>query len=155
MIVRKMQPTEFDATIICFQYYRDEAIESVPRIAKEYDDNSVIETIRHYATHYDHCWFNAYEGGRVVGFIAGYATETPWNKSIIDANIAFIYLLDSHKNMDNFRELITQFEQWAKMIGAKAITGGDIGINPNRMQKLYEHFEFKPMLMMSKELINE
>lgn len=155
MIIRKMQPSEFDATIICFQYYRDEAIEAIPRIADEYDDNSVIETIRHYASHYDHCWFNAYEGGRVVGFIAGYATETPWNKSIIDANIAFIYLLDSHKNIDNFRQLITQFEQWARLIGARSITGGDIGINPDRMQKLYEHFEFKPILMMSKELINE
>lgn len=155
MIVRKMQPQEFDATITCFQYYRDEAIEAIPKIGLEYDENSVIETIRYYASHYDHCWFNAYEGSRVVGFVAGYASETPWNKNIIDANIAFIYLLDSHKNMDNFRELLTKFEEWSRMIGARSITGGDIGINPQRMQRLYEHFEFKPLLMMTKELINE
>jgi GNAT superfamily N-acetyltransferase len=155
MIVRKMQPTEFDATIICFQYYRDEAIKSVPRIAEEYDDNSVIETIRHYASHYDHSWFNAYEGGRVVGFIAGYATETPWNKSIIDSNVAFIYLLDSHKNMDNFRSLLSKFEEWSRMIGARAMTAGDIGINPERTKTLYEHFGFTPGVWMNKELINE
>lgn len=155
MIIRKMQPSEFDATIICFQYYRDEAIEAVPKIADEYDENSVIETIRYYASHYDHCWFNAYEGSRVIGFIAGYASETPWNKNIIDANIAFIYLLDSHKNMDNFRELLKKFEEWARMIGARNITAGDIGIDPERTQKLYEHFDFKPGVWMNKELINE
>jgi hypothetical protein len=155
MIVRKMQPIEFDATITCFQYYRDEAIESLPRIAQEYDENSVIQTIKHYASHYDHCWFNAYEGSRVVGFIAGYASECPWNKSIIDANIAFIYLLDSHKNMDNFRSLITKFEEWARLIRARSITAGDIGINPERTQKLYQHFDFTPGVWMGKELINE
>jgi GNAT superfamily N-acetyltransferase len=155
MIVRKMQPQEFDATIICFQYYRDEAIEALPKIAEEYDENSVIETIRHYAVHYDHCWFNAYEGTRVVGFIAGYASECPWNKEIIDANIAFIYLLDTHKNMDNFRQLLSKFEEWARTIKARNITAGDIGIDPERTRKLYEHFEFKPGVWMNKELTNE
>jgi GNAT superfamily N-acetyltransferase len=155
MIVRQMQPQEFDSTIICFQYYRDEAIESLPRIAEEYDENSVIKTIKHFASKWDHCWFNAYEGQRVVGFIAGYASECPWNKEIIDANIAFIFMLDSHKNMDNFRQLLGKFEEWARTIKARNITAGDIGINPERTQKLYEHFDFKPGVWMNKELTNE
>lgn len=155
MIVRPMQPLEFDSTIICFQYYRDEAIESLPRIAEEYDENSVLKTIKTFATKWDHCWFNAYEGQRVVGFIAGYASECPWNTEIIDANIAFIFMLDSHKNMDNFRQLLVKFEEWAKTIKARNITAGDIGINPERTQKLYEHFGFKPGVWMGKELINE
>ena len=154
MIVRKMQPQEFDATIICFQYYRDEAIESMPRIAEEYDENSVITTIKRFAVNYDHCWFNAYEGTRVVGFIAGYASECPWNNKIIDANIAFIYLLDTHKNMDNFRELLNKFKEWSHVIGARAMTAGDIGINPERTQKLFEHFEFTLGVWMNKELTN-
>ena len=150
-----MQPIEFDSTVNLFGYYRDEAVESMPEIEAQYDENSVIDTIRTFASKWDHCWFNAYDNQRPVGFIAGYASECPWNKSIIDANIAFIYLLDSHKSMDNFRLLLNQFEHWAKTIGAKSMTAGDIGINPERTRKLYEHFDFKPGVWMGKELINE
>jgi GNAT superfamily N-acetyltransferase len=155
MIIRKMTPHEFDSTVNLFGYYRDEAIEALPRIAEEYDENSVIDTIRHYASHYDHCWFNAMDNMRPVGFIAGYATECPWNRKIIDANIAFIYLLPSHRSMDNFKRLLDKFTEWAKIIDAKNITGGDIGIAPSRTQTLYEYFDFKPLVMMTKELISE
>jgi GNAT superfamily N-acetyltransferase len=155
MIIRKMQSGELDSTITLFEYYRDEAIKSLPRIRDEYDENSVIETIKNFASHWDHCWFNAYENSRPVGFIAGYATECPWNKSIIEANVAFIYLLDSHKNLDNFRKLIQKFEEWAKLIKASSITAGDIGIDPERTEKLYSHFGFKSGVWMGKDLINE
>ena len=154
MIVRQMQPREFDMTVNLFGYYRDEAVESMPKIADEYDENSVIDTIKTFASKWDHCWFNAYDNTRPVGFIAGYASACPWNNEILDANIAFIYLLDSHKNMDNFRELLSQFEAWARTIKAQNITAGDIGINPERTQKLYEHFGFKPGVWMGKELTN-
>ena len=152
MIVRKMQPIEFDATINLFGYYRDAAIESLPEIAEQYDENSVIETVRTFASKWDHCWFNAYDQSRPVGFIAGYASECPWNKNIIDANIAFIYLIDSHKNLDNFRQLLTKFEEWARIIKARSITAGDIGIDPERTEKLYTHFGFKPGVWMGKEI---
>jgi GNAT superfamily N-acetyltransferase len=154
MIVRQMQPREFDMTVNLFGYYRDEAIQTMPKIADEYDENSVIDTIKTFASKWDHIWLNAYDNQRPVGFIAGYASACPWNSNILDANIAFIYLLDSHKNMDNFRELLTQFEAWAKSIKAQNITAGDIGINPERTQKLYEHFGFKPGVWMGKELTN-
>jgi GNAT superfamily N-acetyltransferase len=155
MIVRKMLPQEFDVTVNLFGYYRDEAIESMPKIADEYDENSVIETIRTYASQWEYCWFNAYDNSRPVGFIAGYASACPWNKEKISANIAFIYLLDSHKNMSNFKLLLEKFEEWSRVIKASEITAGDIGINPERTRKLYEHFDFKPGVWMGKELINE
>jgi GNAT superfamily N-acetyltransferase len=154
MIVRQMQPREFDMTVNLFGYYRDEAIQTMPKIADEYDENSVIDTIKTFASKWDHIWLNAYDNQRPVGFIAGYASACPWNSNILDANIAFIYLLDSHKNMDNFRELLSQFEAWARTIKAQNITAGDIGINPERTEKLYEHFGFKPGVWMGKELIN-
>ena len=154
MIVRQMQPREFDMTVNLFGYYRDEAIQTMPKIADEYDENSVIDTIKTFASKWDHIWLNAYDNTRPVGFIAGYASACPWNSNILDANIAFIYLLDSHKNMDNFRELLSQFEAWARTIKAQNITAGDIGINPERTQKLYEHFGFKPGVWMGKELTN-
>jgi GNAT superfamily N-acetyltransferase len=149
-----MQPREFDMTVNLFGYYRDEAIQTMPKIADEYDENSVIDTIKTFASKWDHIWLNAYDNTRPVGFIAGYASACPWNSNILDANIAFIYLLDSHKNMDNFRELLSQFEAWARTIKAQNITAGDIGINPERTQKLYEHFGFKPGVWMGKELTN-
>jgi GNAT superfamily N-acetyltransferase len=155
MIVRKMLPQEFDQTMILFGYYRDEAIESLPKIAEEYDENSVLETIRLYASNYEYCWFNMYEGNRPVGFVAGYASACPWNKKKLSANIAFIYVLKSHRNMERFKGLLDKFTEWAKTIDADEITGGDIGINPERTQALYENFGFKPLVMMSKELINE
>ena len=152
MIVRQMQPREFDPTVILFGRYFDEAAESIPSMTDEYDENAVIETIKTFASKWDHCWFNAYDNQRPVGFVAGYASECPWNKNIIDANIAFIYLIESHRNMDNFRELLTGFEGWARSIKAKTITAGDIGINPERTQKLFEHFDFKPGVWLSRSI---
>jgi GNAT superfamily N-acetyltransferase len=150
-----MLPQEFDSTLTLFGYYRDEAIESLPKIADEYDENSVMESIRLYASNWDYCWLNAYDNSRPVGFVAGYASACPWNKNIITANIAFIYLLESHRNMSNFKLLLDNFEGWARNVKATEVTGGDIGINPERTQKLYEHFNFKPYVLMGKELINE
>jgi len=155
MIVRKMLPQEFDSTVNLFGYYRDEAIESLPKIADEYDENSMLDSIRLYASNWEYCWFNAYDGTRPVGFVAGYISVCPWNKEIITANISFIYLLESHRSLSNFKSLLNEFTAWAKIASATEITGGDIGINPERMKTLYESFGFKPLLLMSKELINE
>lgn len=155
MIVRKMNPQEFDSTMICFNYYRDEAIESMPRIADEYDENSMIETVRLYAVNYEYTWLNAYEGQRIVGFIAGYLTTSPWNKELVTANVAFVYLLPTHRSLENFKSLMKGLEEWAFMCGAVEVTAGDIGIDIERRQKLYEHVGFKPLLLMSKELTHE
>jgi GNAT superfamily N-acetyltransferase len=155
MIVKEMYVNDFDATVICFQYYFDQAADAIDNFAEEYDENSIIRTIRSYASKNQQCWFNAYEGSRVVGFVAGSLVETPWNHKILTANIDFIFLLDTHRNMDNFRALMSKFEDWARLYNAKYITGGDIGIDFDRTRKLYEHFGFQPLLLMSKELVNE
>ena len=151
MIVRTMQPYELDATVILFNYYRDEAIESVPRIAEEYDENSMVDTIRNYAIRDQYIWLNMYEGQRPVGFIAGFIAQTPWNKDLLIANISFVYLLESHRTLENFKDLYSRFEEWARTFNAYQITGGDIGINIERSQRLYEHLGFKPVLLMVKE----
>lgn len=154
MIVRKPIPAEFDNTVMLFQRYHEEAEMAVPTIAA-YDENSVIETIRQFCTHYEYCWFNAYDNTRPVGFVAGYVTQCPWNRDHFETHIAFIFLIESHRTMDNFRSLITKFEEWNKTIGGQVITAGDIGINPERTQRLFEHFDFKPGVWMGKETVNE
>jgi len=154
MIVRKMRPEEFDATMTLVGYYADEASRAVSGFADEYDENSARETVRLYASNYEYCWFNAYDNTRPVGFIAGYFVACPWNQDIVNAHIAFVYMLESHRTLSNFQELIDQFEAWARIARVKQITAGDIGIDPDRTKKLYEHFGFKSDLSMSKELNN-
>jgi Acetyltransferase (GNAT) family len=154
MIVKEMNVQDFDATVICFSYYRDEAIKSIPQIEDEYDENSVIKTIRARASRAEHCWFNAYEGTRVVGFIAGTLIPQPWNERILSANIDFIFLLEGHRNFNNFHALMAKFESWAQECDATSITGGDIGIDIDRSRTLFEHMGFQPMLLMNKELNN-
>ncbi len=154
MIVRRMRPEEFDATMTAVGYYADEASRSVPGFAEDYDENSARETVRLFASNYEYCWFNAYDNTRCVGFIAGHLTPCPWNKNIVNSHISFIYLLESHRTLDNFRELMNQYLDWARTAGVKEVTTGDIGINAERTRKLYEHFDFREDLFMSRELTN-
>jgi hypothetical protein len=56
--------------------------------------------------------------------------------------------------MDNFRQLMKKFEEWARACDATSITGGDIGIDVERSRTLFEHMGFEPMLLMNKELSN-
>ena len=153
MIVRKILPSEMNVTINLFGYYRDEAVKSIPSIADEYDEDHVLETIRHYSTHYEYCWFNAYEGQRPVGLIAGCITKAPWGP-VYHAHCELIFLLESHRTLANVKELLKAFEEWARIAGAREITAGDIGINPDRTKKLFEHLDFREGLWMSKELNN-
>jgi len=155
MIVRKMHPAEFDLTVNLFGYYRDEAVKTMPHIDEEYDENSVIETIRLYNSHHEYGWFNAYEGQRPVGLIAGCITQTPWNKNILNAHIDMIFLIDSHRNMENFRSLYNEFEAWARGYEARKITAGDIGINPDRTRKVYGQLGFVESAWMIKEIVDE
>ena len=153
MTVKRLQAPDFDITMTLFHYYRDEAIESIPEIEDQYDENSAIDTIREYATQASNCWLNLYEGQRPVGFVAGYILPTPWNHKRLIAHIQFIYIIESHRNLENFRELMGSFEKWAvETFDVKQISAGDIGINPERMRKLYEHFDFKTELLMIKEI---
>lgn len=155
MIVRSMQPYELDATMILFNYYRDEAIEVMPKIAEEYDENSMVMTVRSHASRVDHCWFNAYEGQRPIGFVGGFLSQCPWNEKILTANIAFIYMLPSHRSLENFNQLLAAFEEWSRTMRAVEITAGDIGIDIDRSRRLYQHVGFKEILLMTKELNNE
>lgn len=154
MIVRRMRPEEFNVTINLVNRYGYEAAEKVPAIEEQWDDNSVLETVRTYSTQIQYCWFNAYDNSRPVGFIAGFLSECPWNHKIITANIEFLYLMESHRSMDNFRDLLKCFEEWALSCGAREITSGDIGIDPDRITKLFSHFGFKSGVWMGKELNN-
>ena len=144
MIVRKMLPQEMDVTVNLFRYYTDEA-------DIEPDENALVEGIRMFASHYEYCWFNAYDGQRPIGLIAGCVTKDIYS-SDLDAHINYIFLLESHRNMENFKQLVNRFEEWAKLVGAKQITAGDIGINPDRTRKLFTHLGFREGVWLGRSI---
>lgn len=148
MIVRSIQPHEIDVTVNLCNYYKDEA----GITDEEYDQNAVIDTIRTHTIHPEYIWLNAYEGQRPIGLIAGCITKAPWSNQIIYGHIELVFLIESHRNMDNFRELVSKFTEWAKTNKAVKITAGDIGINIERSKKIYEHLGFEQGLWMSKEI---
>ena len=148
MIVRRMQPKELDITINLCNYYKEEA--EIPD--DEYDQDAVLETIKLYSTQYQYFWFNAFDNGRPVGLIAGCLTKAPWSKSKFYAHCDMIFLLESHRTLDNFRYLYKAFEEWARSVGACELTAGDLGINVERSEKVWSHFGFKQGLWMEKEL---
>lgn len=147
-----MNPNEIDNTLILFNYYRDEAAETMPEILDEYDENAVLDTIRTFSIQYNHCWFNVYDNQRPVGFVAGYIVEVPWSKTSLQANLQFIYCLKSHRNMDVFKEMVDEFEKWARQFDVTKITAGDIGIDIERSRKLYEHLGYTPGLVVNKDI---
>lgn len=152
MIVRPMLAEEIDVTVNLFNYYKMDAVESIPEIEDQYDPDSVLETIRMYSTYHEYVWFNAYDGQRPVGLIAGCITSLPWNRNILIAHIDMIYILDSHRNINNLNLLYNEFESWARNCKCTKITAGDIGINPERTEKIYTHFGFNKGVFMIKEL---
>lgn len=155
MIVRPMLAKEIDVTVNLFGYYRDEAIQSLPEIEEQYDESSVLETIRLYSSHNEYVWMNAYEGQRPVGLIAGCLTQMPWNKKLLNAHIDMVFLLESHRTIDNFKLLYNTFEQWARGYKCRKITAGDIGINPERTRKIYSHLGFEEHIWMIKDITDE
>ena len=151
MIIQRLKPIDFDATIDLFDQYYAEAVESIPSMEDDYDSESIINFVRTYASHWHHAWFVAFETStRPIGFVAGTIVNEPWNETIVNANIDMIYLDPEHRSMDNFRRLVDHFTSWASSVGARRITAGDIGINPERTEKIYKHLGFEPACFLVK-----
>lgn len=143
-----MNPHEIDSVMLLAEYYRDEA--EIP--IEDYDENSIMAMIKHYASAPEYFLFLGLDGARPVGLIAGYLTPVPWNKKQANAHCNFLFLLKSHRTMDNFRLLYNNFEEWAKMRDARRLSAGDIGINFDRTEKIWSHFGFESGCWMNKEL---
>lgn len=147
-----MRADEIDVTINLFRYYAKEAAEQTPSLGDEFDENSVIETIRTRNIHPEYIWLNAYEGTRPIGFVSACVTQAPWNKEIFYAHIELIYILESHRSMSAFKQMVENVEEWARTFNAQKITAGDIGVNPDRTRKVYEHLGFTNGCFMDKDL---
>lgn len=151
VLVQKLKPVDLDAAVDLFEQYYAEAVEVLPDMRDEYDEGSMIETIRTYASHYQHCWYLGFvDSTRPIALCAGSLTPTPWNENILNANIDMIYIVPEHRSMDNFKTLVDYFNAWAAQFGARKITAGDIGINPDRTEKVYKHLGFEPACFLTR-----
>lgn len=153
MIVRQMRPEEIDVTVNLFRYYANEAAESQPRFGEEFDANSVVKSIRSRTIHPSTVWLNMMDGGRPVGFITGTISQCPWNHEITYANAEMFFILQSHRNMETFRQLIDAFELWAKEFNVQHISASDMGVNPERTKKVFGHLGFKDAVFLYKEIV--
>ena len=144
-----MMAHELDATFLLFNsYYKDEINELNPALFADYDENSMVDTIRNHSISYEMIWMNAYEGQRPVGFIGGFISACPWNKELVWANISYIYLLPSHRNKTNLTLLLEEFYAWAKLIKAVRIISSDNEI----FAESFEQLEYTSEKLMTKEL---
>lgn len=152
MIVRKIRPEEIDVTINLCKRYANEAVELLPEIEEQFDHDSVVNTVRNRTAQDSYFWFNAFENTRPVGFISGTMTTPQWNENIFYAHIDLIYVVKEHRNINTFKSLIENVEEWADMFGCQKLTAGDIGIDVERNRKLYESIGFKQGLWMIKDI---
>lgn len=152
MIVRRMRPDEIDITVNLCRYYHQEAAEAIPELAEQWDTNSVIKTIRQRSINPALVWLNMYEGSRPVGFISGSFNTAPWNDGIVISAIDMFYILPSHRNIENFRDLYKNYEEYARMVNTTKVFVSDMGVNPDRTNKLYEHFGFERTTSLIKDI---
>jgi GNAT superfamily N-acetyltransferase len=151
MRIRRPRADELDNIAIVMEYYADEA--NLPE--GEYNNDAMVETIREYLINPAHSWFCLYDGERMVGVCAGYLCAIPWSKKLI-ANVQFLFVIPSHRNLANAKNLLTEFENWAWNQGAVKITAGDIGIDVERTQTFYEHCGYGVQgITLDKEYTNE
>ena len=149
MIIREMEPREIDLVINLFNYYRDEAGISEQR----YDENRVISTVKQYCIRPNLFFRVAFDGRRPVGLIGGFLSEDPV-ESEVTATIQFNYLVPDFATVDNYHQMIDQFQQWSSQFQAEQIRAIDIGEKTNRLQSVYDQLGFYPVRVsvMNKEI---
>lgn len=149
MIIRPMDPREMDVVLNLFNYYKEAADIS----DEKWDDGKVIRTIKEYCIR-PHLFFRvAFIGTRPIGVIGGFLSEDPVDSDLA-ATIQFCYLLPEHDDIANYAELIAEFQNWARTLGAQQMRAIDIGNNIDRLRSVYDLLDFDPIriTVMNKEI---
>lgn len=149
MIIRPMETREIDLVITLFNYYRVEADIS----DESYDENRVLNTIREYNIRPNLFFRVAYNGTRPIGVIGGFLSEDAIELEVT-ATIQFNYLIPEFATVDNYGQLVDEFETWARQFKCTQIRAIDIGKNLTRLNKIYDQLEFDPIkvTIMNKEI---
>lgn len=151
MEIRKIHPGEINDIMLLFQQYADEATSAMPEMADEIDYGALSNTVREWSIQHHMCFLAAFEGEHPIGFIGGGITKQPWSVKY-SAHISLIFLSEKHRSMENFKSLVSKFEEWARIAQATKITAGDIGINIERSSKLYKYLGFTECLSVKRDI---
>lgn len=119
MIIRKIRAAEIDNIVILTEYFRDELK------IEDWNTNSILDTIREFSIQITDTWLVAFDNQRPVGFIMGNVNKYPWNEDLYGV-VEMFYLLPSHRNPQNQQELLEEFTNWARNLGADRIKVIDI-----------------------------
>ena len=144
-----MEEREIDSIITLFDYYREAA-----GIDEEhYDENKVLKTVREYNIRPNLFFRVAYNGLRPIGLIGGFLSEDPIETEIT-ATIQFNFLIDEFNSVENYAQLIAEFQNWSKALGVKQVRALDIGNNITRLNDVYDILGFNPVrvVIMNKEI---
>jgi GNAT superfamily N-acetyltransferase len=125
MIIRKPNPQELESTLVVLDY-------QVSEQNIDYDENNLIQTVKTHMSRATHCWLNAYQGTRPVGVIGGCVAQDNWTGDRF-AIVNFFYVLPTHQNQGLEKQLLEEFELWAKTVECKQIVGGDINVDYNNV----------------------
>lgn len=149
IIIRPMETYEIDSVINLFNYYKDEAGISDER----FDQNRLLNTLRQYNIRPNLFFRIAVNGLRPVGVIGGFLSEDPVETQVT-ATIQFNYLIPEFNSVENYRQLIQEFETWSKQFKVEQIRALDIGENTNRLFTVYDQLGFYPVRIsiMNKEI---
>lgn len=149
MQIRPMEPREIDSVIVLFNYYKEEAEVNEER----YSENRVLSTIREYCIRPNLFFRIALNGQRPVGLIGGFISEDPVEDERA-ATIQFCYLIPEFNSINNYQQMLEEFEAWAKLAKATNIRAIDIGTKITRLNEVYDELGFTPIRIniMNREL---
>lgn len=116
MLVRPIRVADVDAVMILLEYYRNDTnIDD-----EDWDTDSLLKTVKQFVISQDYIFLVAVEGQRIVGCLAGALKKEFYNNNI-DAVIQLVFLLQSHRNQENYKQLYDQFEQYGQKFNARRV----------------------------------
>jgi hypothetical protein len=137
MLVRPLRPGDMDNAMILMGYYQDE-------LGIDQDNwltDSVVASVKYFASHSECCCLIAVEHSRVVGILLGNAKKEFYNNDWATA-VQLLYFMPSHNNMANQLQIYTEFRKWSEKLSAKKIMLLDVGDKTDRLDDLADILEF-------------
>lgn len=150
MLVRPLRPQDLDNTMIMMDYYREEMDIGQD---EEWNENSVIQSIRLYSTNAECMFLVAVESDRVVGCCSGIARKEFYNDTI-ETVMQMMFLLPSHRNKENYQQLLGEFLNWSHLVKSQRMLLVDIGNSNTRIQTIADtlNFDHKNIRVFVKEI---
>ena len=137
MLVRNLRPQDIDLLLVMMSYYRDEVNIS----DEDWDENSVIQSIKFYATNLELTCLVAVENSRIVGCLLASMKKEFYNNNV-SAAIQMLYLLPSHRQRENYQQLYNEFLNWTIGTKLEKILLIDIVDRTDRLDPISDMLDF-------------